>query len=896
VPQQSTTVDSEAALNQALQRIDLGQNFDGTMAAAGTAYTVTIGQGFTLTSDLDAISLVNDATLTITGGTQTQTINGDYTGVAGSGYRGFLVYQGNVTIQNLTITDTVARGGAGGSFFAAAAGGGGAGLGGGLLVASGGTVTVSGVNFTGDAAIGGAGGNGGATGDTGYGGGGGLGGNGGYGTNRGAGGGGGVGQGAIGGSPSAQSKPVNGGTGILPGGSGGNGFYYGGSGSGTGGANSGGGGFGGGSNGMYTAGGGGGGGGLGGSPGSTANAGSGGAGGWGGGGGGGYSHGGAGGFGGGGGSGYYGGNGGFGGGGGGGGGGGSRGGYGLGGFGGGNGGGGKGLWGAGGGGLGAGGGIFVQQGGTLIVDAGTLSGGSAVGGAGGGNYTGTSGSPGATGSGFGSGIFIQGGQTITFSPPTGQTLTIDDVITDQTGSVPATTDPGAGAILMNGAGTVDLAATNTFTGGLTLDSGTVVLGAPGAAGQYTITFGTGDPPSLSFTIADAPTNLIADFTAGDKIDVTDMITPYLSLAIPSNGTLAVPYSSDGGGTLHLNFGTAAAGELVYFNSDGGTGTDITTTPCFLAGTHILTERGEVPVEALSVGDRVVTLAGATAPIVWIGHGRVQVTRGRRCAATPILVCKNALAANVPHRDLRITKGHSLFLDGVLIPAEFLVNHRSIRWEDHAHTVSFYHIELAAHDVLIAEGAAAESYRDDGNRWLFANASTSWGEPAKPPCAPVLTGGPIVDANWRRLLRRAGPAPRPPLTNDPDLHLLADGVRIDAMNRPDGNWVFRLAAASCALRIASRAVVPAEFGLARDERPLGVALRRITARQRSAARSLTADDPRLSSGFHPFEIRNGYRWTTGDAEVPAEFMAGLDGPCFVELAVAETTTYPLLATA
>ena len=95
---------------------------------------------------------------------------------------------------------------------------------------------------------------------------------------------------------------------------------------------------------------------------------------------------------------------------------------------------------------------------------------------------------------------------------------------------------------------------------------------------------------------------------------------------------------------------------------------------------------------------------------------------------------------------------------------------------------------------------------------------------------------------------------------------------------------------------SHAVVPAELGLARDPRPLGVAIRRITARQRSTARSLAANDPRLSSGFHPFEVGNGYRWTNGDAEVPAELIAGLDGPCFVELAVAETTTYPLLAVA
>ena len=132
-----------------------------------------------------------------------------------------------------------------------------------------------------------------------------------------------------------------------------------------------------------------------------------------------------------------------------------------------------------------------------------------------------------------------------------------------------------------------------------------------------------------------------------------------------------------------------------------------------------------PVDQLAVGDTVLTLTGDAVPIVWIGTGRVLVTPGRRSAATPVIVRKGALADNVPHRDLRVTKGHSLYLDGVLIPVEFLVNHRSILWDDRAREVSIYHIELATHDVLLADGAPAESYRDDGNRWLFQNANPFW---------------------------------------------------------------------------------------------------------------------------------------------------------------------------
>ena len=148
----------------------------------------------------------------------------------------------------------------------------------------------------------------------------------------------------------------------------------------------------------------------------------------------------------------------------------------------------------------------------------------------------------------------------------------------------------------------------------------------------------------------------------------------------------------------------------------------------------------------------------------------------------MIVRKGALADNVPHHDLHITKGHSLYLDGVLIPVEFLVNHRSILWDDRAQEVTVFHLELDAHDVLIANGAAAESYRDDGNRWLFQNANAGWNQPPKAPCAPVLTGGAVVDAVWQRLLDRAGPRPGLPLTDDPDLHLLVDGKRVEAVEQ------------------------------------------------------------------------------------------------------------------
>jgi len=313
--------------------------------------------------------------------------------------------------------------------------------------------------------------------------------------------------------------------------------------------------------------------------------------------------------------------------------------------------------------------------------------------------------------------------------------------------------------------------------------------------------------------------------------------------------------------------------------------------CFLRGTLIRVPSGEIPVEQLRPGELVLTHDGKAQPIVWIGEGRVLATRGRRSAATPVIVRKGALADNVPHHDLRLTNAHALWFDGALVPAEFLVNHRSILWDDRAQEVHLFHIELETHAVLLANGAAAESYRDDGNRWLFRNANTGWHLPPKPPCAPVLTGGAFVDALWRRLLHRAGPRPGQALTDDPDLHLLLDGQRVDASAWQQTVRIFAIASPCREIRIVSRAAVPAELGLARDPRTLGVALRQIVVRQGTRFAIIDAANPLLRHGFHAFEQEAGLRWTDGDGVIPVDAFAGFSGALELIVHLGAATRYP-----
>jgi hypothetical protein len=140
------------------------------------------------------------------------------------------------------------------------------------------------------------------------------------------------------------------------------------------------------------------------------------------------------------------------------------------------------------------------------------------------------------------------------------------------------------------------------------------------------------------------------------------------------------------------------------------------------------------------------------------------------------------------------------------------------------------------------------------------------------------------------LDRAGPRNLPPFTGDPDLHLLVDGRRIDAMEHYEETYAFRLPASPRTVRIRSRAAVPQELGTARDARLLGVALRRIVLAERRRHRIIDANFVGLVEGFHALEPEDGIRWTDGDATLPTELFAETDGPCMLMVHLGGATQY------
>ena len=257
-------------------------------------------------------------------------------------------------------------------------------------------------------------------------------------------------------------------------------------------------------------------------------------------------------------------------------------------------------------------------------------------------------------------------------------------------------------------------------GEVLIDSGaTWSLGGTVAASQ-TLDFG-GTHASLTLGNPRAMTGTITSFVPTDTL-VLGGITDATSATLTAGNTLVVSESVGPGLTLHFDPSQDFSGEA--FNllpSDTGTSLFI---PCFAAGTRIATPRGPVVVEHLHEGDEVLTVTGAIRTIKWIGHRRVDCRRhpapDRVC---PVRIAAHAFGQDRPQHPLLLSPDHSVFVEGVLIPVKFLINNITIEQVERDH-IDYYHLELASHDVVFAEGLPTETYLETGGRAAFEDADVT----------------------------------------------------------------------------------------------------------------------------------------------------------------------------
>ncbi|MDZ7709661.1 MAG: Hint domain-containing protein [Roseovarius sp.] len=265
-------------------------------------------------------------------------------------------------------------------------------------------------------------------------------------------------------------------------------------------------------------------------------------------------------------------------------------------------------------------------------------------------------------------------------------------------------------------------------------SGVIDTGAPGddtllgGDGDDTI-FGEGGDDSISGgTGADVlnggdDRDMFFDTTPGDVIDGGDGGDDFDTLDLRGSGPLRVVdvvTDSDGNGF---------DGTVEYLDPDDPDVVTGTTTfeniedivPCFTPGTRIATPRGEVAVEDLREGDRVITRDNGLQEVRWVGTralGAADLMAAPHLR--PVRIRAGALGHGLPERDMLVSPQHRLLLTSeraalyfgereVLAAARHLTDMEGID-EARANGATYIHFMCDRHEVVLSDGAWTESFQ------------------------------------------------------------------------------------------------------------------------------------------------------------------------------------------
>ncbi len=253
-----------------------------------------------------------------------------------------------------------------------------------------------------------------------------------------------------------------------------------------------------------------------------------------------------------------------------------------------------------------------------------------------------------------------------------------------------------------------------------------------------------NPAIIHIGGGDGPFYAGSSVSISSNVIVNDLQSPS-SVAVLNQSTITPSFTANqvyGLTPAQIASGSVNASATEFLTVEPG-------IPCFAAGTRIATETGAVPVERLRVGDRVVTrFGGSLTSVIWLGSRRVDCGRHPRPQQVwPVRIMAGAFGPHCPSRELWLSPEHAVFRVGVLIPVRLLVNGSTIR-QVRLDTITYHHVELTRHDVLLAEGLAVESYLDTGNRADFdgtrliaLHPDFAWRQWEAKGCAPLVVSGP-----------------------------------------------------------------------------------------------------------------------------------------------------------
>ncbi len=236
----------------------------------------------------------------------------------------------------------------------------------------------------------------------------------------------------------------------------------------------------------------------------------------------------------------------------------------------------------------------------------------------------------------------------------------------------------------------------------------------GDAGNDVITGGAG-ADSLS---GGDDRDLFVGGNTGDFVDGNEGGNDYDTLDLTGAGPLHIIYDALNPENGTVNFLDPTdhhiTGTLTFKNIEN-------VIPCFTPGTMIATPRGEVAVENLRVGDRIITRDNGMQEIRWLG--RRELSWKDLASAPhlkPVLIRQGALGNGLPERDMLVSPNHRLLVANdrtalyfdeheVLVAAKHLVAGKGVHSVDAA-GATYLHFMCDRHEVVLSNGAWTESFQ------------------------------------------------------------------------------------------------------------------------------------------------------------------------------------------
>lgn len=266
---------------------------------------------------------------------------------------------------------------------------------------------------------------------------------------------------------------------------------------------------------------------------------------------------------------------------------------------------------------------------------------------------------------------------------------------------------GGGADTINGGAGTDTLFDDAGNDGLSVGAGD---NATGGADRDVFTIDrTGAVNGSIFTLDGSTQSTAAGETDDfDRIDMTGLEIV--------KGSLLQTLDADGNsysGTMQVK--DIASGNIYTINYS-----EIEETLCFVRGTMIQTDRGEVAIEDLALGDLVMTRENALKPIMWIGSSVTNAEMlTKHPKLYPIRIRAGALGKDCPASDLIVSPQHRILVRSrvaermfgeaeVLVAAKQLLLVDGVDYLTAFDEVEYFHFLFDQHEIVFANGAETES--------------------------------------------------------------------------------------------------------------------------------------------------------------------------------------------